>query len=375
MDFAFSPEQELLRASAREFLADRFPVERVAALADSDAGWDPASWAELTELGWLGLSVGEEAGGSDSGFLDEAVLLEETGYALYPGPFFSTVALALPALEAGYREHPEPLAAVLAGTRTASLGWEELGGPRRLDDADGVQTAATWTAGSWHLTGRLVHVPDLTVVDDVVVPARTEEGVALFAVDVATHRGAVIARSTTDRTRRLGDLHLSGTPADLLVAPGDAEPVLALTRLRAGAAAACEAVGVGQRALDLTAGYVTQRQQFGRVIGTYQAVSHRAANIYVAVQLARSLAYWAAWCVEQADPQARQACAAAKSAAAEAAVFACENAIQAHGGMGFTWEHPLHRLYKRAQWLDAYDGFGPAHRAEIAAALLDPDPA
>jgi len=116
---------------------------------------------------------------------------------------------------------------------------------------------------------------------------------------------------------------------------------------------------------------VKQRQQFGRPVGTYQGVSHRIANIFVSLELARSLAYWAAWCVSTGDPQAADACAAAKASAGEAAVFAAENAIQSMGGIGFTWDHPLHRFYKRAQWIASYDGFAREHRATLAAALLD----
>jgi alkylation response protein AidB-like acyl-CoA dehydrogenase len=146
---------------------------------------------------------------------------------------------------------------------------------------------------------------------------------------------------------------------------------LAGVHRRALALLGCESVGVAQRALDLVAAYTKERQQFGRVIGTYQGVSHRVANTFVTLQLARSLAYWAAWAVSEDDAQADLAVAAAKVAAGEGAVFACEQAIQAHGGIGFTWEHVLHRYYKRAQWNDSFDGTGRAHRAAIATELLD----
>ncbi len=133
---------------------------------------------------------------------------------------------------------------------------------------------------------------------------------------------------------------------------------------------ALEAVGIGSHAVELAIGYVSDREQFGKKIGTYQAVSHPVVDAYVAVELARSLAYWAAWCVAEGDDAAVQAAAAAKSQAAEAAVLACETSIQVHGGIGFTWEHPLHRYYKRALWLDGALGYGREHRAEIAASLL-----
>ncbi len=307
MHFAFTTEQEALRSEARRWLEERYPPERVAELADSEVGWDPASWAELAELGWLGVSVAEDEGGAGLGFLEEAVLFEELGRALYPGPYFSTVALALPRLD------PEARAAVAAGE-------------------------ARWSAQVDAL------VPDLALVERVV-----------------TADGPVAAEGTTvetmDRSRRLGRL---AAPA------GDA----AVDRPRLRAALALEAVGIAQRALDWGVEHAKDRQQFGKAIGVYQAVSHSLVDAFMATELARSLAYWAAWCVAEDDHQAAAAAAAAKAYAAEAAVSACERSIQVHGGIGFTWEHPLHRYYKRAQWIQAFDGFPARQRAEVAAELL-----
>ena len=335
MDFAFSPEQEALRAAARDYLADRFPLERVVSLADG-AGWDPASWRELADLGWLD---------QDLGVLEHAVLAEETGYGLLPAPLFSSLALAWPLLD------EELKAGIAAGERSAT-----------------VASVGDVTVAGDRLSGNRTLVPDLPLVTDVVVP--TADGV--FAVDLTAHPGVVLPRSSMDRTRRLGELRLDGTPARAL---GTSLDALTEVRRRALAWAACEAVGISQRALDLAAEHAKTRQQFGRVIGTYQGVSHRIANIYVQLQLSRSLAYWAAWAVSEGDAQRDTDVAAAKSAASEGAVFACENAIQAHGGIGFTWEHVLHRFYKRAQWLEAFEGYGRVHRARIAAAILDDDEA
>jgi alkylation response protein AidB-like acyl-CoA dehydrogenase len=316
MHFAFTAEQEALRAEARRWLEEHYPHERVAELADSAAGWDPASWNEFAELGWLGVSVAEDEGGAGLGFLEEAVLLEELGRALYPGPYFSTVALALPALG------PEDRARVAAG----EVRWSA--------QVDGL-------------------VPDLGIVDRVL----TGEG----AVDAV---GQTI--ETMDSTRRLGRLAAVHGDGD---ARSAGEATLDRPRLRA--ALALEAVGVAQRALDWGVEHAGERQQFGKSIGVYQAVSHSLVDAFMATELARSLAYWAAWCVAEGDDQAPAAAAAAKAYAAEAAVSACERAIQVHGGIGFTWEHPLHRFYKRAQWIQSFDGFPAAQRAEIAAGLLE----
>jgi alkylation response protein AidB-like acyl-CoA dehydrogenase len=181
---------------------------------------------------------------------------------------------------------------------------------------------------------------------------------------------AVTVRSTVDRTRRLGQVVLDGAPSRVLLTGPAAADALRACRRRALAAAAVEAIGVAQHCLDLAAAYTKEREQFGRVIGSYQAVSHKVADMFTATELARSLSYWAAWAVAAGDDQAELATAGAKSAAGEAAVRAAESAIQVHGGIGFTWEHPLHRYYKRALWLAAFEGSPAKQRAEIADALL-----
>jgi alkylation response protein AidB-like acyl-CoA dehydrogenase len=298
VEFAFTEEQESLRREARDFLA------RTA---------EP-TWEQLAELGWLGVSIPEAHGGVGLGFLEEAVLFEELGRALYAGPYFATVGLALPALGA------EELARVAEGQERWSA------------EVDGL-------------------VPDLDSVDRVV-----------------TEAGAVAAEGeelpTVDETRPLGRLSRSG----------DATPLAGgLHRPRTLAALALEAVGIGARALELGVEHASTRQQFGRPIGVYQAVSHQLADTYVEAELARSLAYWAAWCVAEGDEQAQVAATAAKAYCAEAAVAACERAIQVLGGTGFTWEHDLHRYYKRALWIEAFWGHPAALRAEVAAAILQPD--
>jgi alkylation response protein AidB-like acyl-CoA dehydrogenase len=168
--------------------------------------------------------------------------------------------------------------------------------------------------------------------------------------------------ATVDETLGLGLLSRNGTDA--------ADGTWPEVRRRLLAALALESVGIGSKVTEMAIAYVSERQQFGKKIGTYQAISHAVVDAYVAVELARSLAYWAAWCVAVGDEQADLAVAAAKSQASEAAVLACERSIQAHGGIGFTWEHPLHRYYKRALWLEGALGYGRVHRAEIAASLL-----
>lgn len=363
MDFAFSEEQNMLREQARAFLAEKSSAERVAELALSDEGWDSSLWPQIAELGWIGLSVPEDKGGAGFGFLEEAVLFEEMGYALYPGPYFATVGLTLPALV-----DDDVLGKVVSGEAPASLAYAEKPGPSFFYDLENVGTKAEKTNGTWTLSGEKHLVPDAQVGGRAVVVARTSDGVALFLVEITE---AICEQKTTvDTTRRMSRLALDGVEATLLVGPDQSSEVLEKIRLRALAALALEAVGIAQRALELSIEHSTERKQFDKPIGTYQAVSHQISNIYMETELARSLAYWAAWCVAEGDEQAVVAVAAAKSAAGEAAVTACERAIQVHGGIGFTWEHILHRYYKRAQWIDSFESFGSQQRKVIAERLL-----
>jgi alkylation response protein AidB-like acyl-CoA dehydrogenase len=317
VDFALTEEQEMLRDQAREYLT-RYDVDKIAELADSDEGWDPSSWGDFEQLGWLGVSVAEERGGAGLSFIEEAVIVEELGRALYPGPYLTTI-VALPALD------EKRVADVVAGNSRWSVAFEDNG-----------------------------LVPDAGVVDNVLVV----DDDALWAVTGFD----VEALPTMDSTRRFG--RISGGRREQL--NGDAEQV----RLRALGLAALEAVGVAQRALELGIEHASTREQFGKKIGIYQAVSHPLADTFVETELSRSLAYWAAWSIAEGDEQAPVAAAAAKSHATETAVAAVERSIQVHGGIGFTWEHVLHRYYKRAQWLQAWDGFPAVQRARVADALL-----
>jgi alkylation response protein AidB-like acyl-CoA dehydrogenase len=255
VDFALSEIQQELKDQARAWLAKAYPLDR-----DWDAPQDDR-WKELGEMGWLDVAEAE------LGFVEEALLLEETGYALYPGPFLAHVA-----------------------------GQTEVNG-------------------------------------------------------LAFDSGDIVTVDPTRPVRRANGNGSHETP-------------------RFRAAFAAEAVGIAQRALELGIEHASTRVQFGKPIGTYQAVSHQLSDTYTDVELARSLAYWAAWCVAEDDEQAPLAASAAKAFATEAAVLACERSIQVHGGIGFTWEHPLHRFYKRALWLEGFGKRPSELRVEIADALL-----
>jgi len=307
MDFAFTPEQDELRAQARDFLA---------------AHAEP-SWQELADLGWTGVSVAEEHGGAGLGFLEEAILFEEMGRALTHAPYWSTVAVVLPALP------PDLQGEVARGE-------------------------ASWALA----TGPLL--PDLDSVTRIAIPG----GDSIWELEGAARE----VLQTNDASRPLGVV--SGGDFGRLLASSELMPRL---RTRSLAALALEACGVGARALELAVAYAKEREQFGKPIGTYQAISHPLAQTLMEVELGRSLALFAAWCIAVGDERGPIAAASAKALCADAAVAACERSIQVHGGIGFTWEHVLHRLYKRALWIQAWEASGAQLRSEVAAHLLDGD--
>jgi alkylation response protein AidB-like acyl-CoA dehydrogenase len=331
MEFAFTEDQRALQAQARDFLDARLPPARVAEIAASEHGWDPALWREVAALEWSGVSVAEAHGGVGLGIVEEAILFEELGRVCFPGPFLSTVALARDAVACD---------------------------PALLRDLAAGRT--TWTLAEDPST-----VPDLAIVDRVVV---WHEG-ALWVADRAQRR----SRPTVDATRRLGRVRFAPADLELLASGETAAAAVARGRARARVALACEAVGVAQRALDLAVEHARTRVQYGRPIASFQAVSHQLATTYAELELSRSLAYWAAWCLEVGSDRVEVATAAAKAHSSQTAVRACERSIQVHGGTGFSWDFPLHLFYKRALWISAFGGSAREHRTTIAAALLDGD--
>jgi alkylation response protein AidB-like acyl-CoA dehydrogenase len=367
MDFAFSDEQEMLRTSAREFLADRYPPERVAAIADGD-GFDRSEWKALADMGWIGISISEEEEGGGLSFLEDVILAEELGRALFPGPFFSAAVLALSALrDASARDW---IPGLVSGEHIATVAWAGEDGRFDSDPFPKVEWHPEDGSGAGGLWAHKLFVPDVASADLVVVLGHHEDLDAAWVVDRDADGVTWRELATIDSTRRMGEVILDGVEANPHAPANGGDAFLAL-RDRALTALAAEAVGVGSAALDMAVDHVKGRQQFGRPIGSFQAVSHQLAQSFLEIETARSLAYWAGWAVSENAPEAPLAAAAAKSRAAEAAIDACERAIQVHGGIGFTWEHPLHRWYKRALGIGAYMGWAPEHRAKVAAGILD----
>ncbi len=317
MDFDLNDEQKEIKRVANELLASRSPFAKVREAAEAGA-YDPALWRELVELGWPGIAVSAEHGGQELGAVGLAVLVEELGYACAATPFFSTATAAAVIQATGSPEQQSRwLPALASGEATAGIGTRQLAA-----DADDAAVIVL-------LDG-----------DEAVLVDRAEAEVRpLVSID-ATRRFATVGADGQT---------LGGGAAD---------------RIRAALSA--EVVGVCQRALDMTLEYVKDRKQFGVPVGSFQAVSHRCAQMLLNTESARSAAYFAAWAADDDPDRLPEAAALAAASAADGGREVTASAIQAHGGIGFTWEADLHWLYKRAQLDSALLGGAARHRAALS---------
>ncbi len=374
MDFGFNEEQELLRSTARKFLENECSSEFVRKRMAEPAGVTDEFWAKVAEQGWLGLVYPEEYGGSGLGFVDLTVLMEEMGRAVMPGPFVSTVLLGgLTILEAGsVAQRKAWLPKIAAGHAKSTLAWTEPSG--RWDPA-AVSTAATPASGGWRISGTKLFVPDAHLADVLVVVARSaesknpDEGIGLFLVTTGTPGLEVKLLPTMDQTRKLCEVTLNDVRVEadaVLGTPGGGWSPLSRVVERATVGLCAEMCGGGQRVLDMTVDYAKIRVAFGRPIGSYQGVKHRAADMLVEVENAKSLTYYAAWAVDENAPEAPLAASMAKAYCSDAFRRVSAAGIQLHGGIGFTWEHDLHLYFKRAKSSEFTFGDATYHRERVA---------
>ena len=374
MDFGFNQEQELLRATARKFFENECASEFVRARMAEPAGVTDDFWAKLAEQGWLGLIYPEEYGGTGLGFVDLTVLMEEMGRSVMPGPFFSTVLLGgLTILEAGSAAlKTEWLGRISAGQAKATLAFTE---PNARWDAAAVTATARESGGAFTLSGTKLFVPDAHLADVLVVVARTregqrpEEGLSLFLVPRGARGVEVKLLPTMDQTRKLCEVTFADVTVgdDALLGPkGGAWAPLSRVLDRATVALCAEMCGGAQRVLDMTTEYAKIRIAFGKPIGSYQGVKHKAADMLVEIENAKSLTYYAAWAVDENVPEAPLAASMAKAYVSDAFRRAAGTGIQLHGGIGFTWEHDLHLYFKRAKSSEFTFGDGTWHRERVA---------
>jgi alkylation response protein AidB-like acyl-CoA dehydrogenase len=366
VNFAFSEEQEELRKSVRRFLEDKSPESEVRRLMETSEGFDPAVWSQMAQqLGLQGLTIPEEFGGSGFSYVELVVVLEEMGRALLCAPYFSTVALAANVLMASGDDQAKKdlLPGIASGETIATVAFTEDSG--RWDEA-GITLQATRSGDGWLLNGHKMFVIDGHTANLLLVAARTGEDVSLFAVDGAAAGLTRTALSTMDQTRKQARLEFASTPARLIGSEGQGWAVLGKTLDLAAVALAAEQVGGAQKVLEMSVEYAKVRVQFGRPIGSFQAIKHKCADMLLEVESAKSAAYYAGWAAAEDNDELPVVASLAKAYCSDAYFHATAENIQIHGGIGFTWEHPAHLYFKRAKSSELMLGDPTYHRELLA---------
>jgi alkylation response protein AidB-like acyl-CoA dehydrogenase len=368
VDFGFSDDQEMLRGSIRDYLRKEAPPSYARAMTDDPTGTTEKVWHGISELGWLGLNIPERFGGSELGLVDLVVLMEETGSVVFPGPLLSSIGLGTQAILAAGTDAQKRslLPAIAEGRSRATLAVAE---DRGVWAEDAISIAARRENGGFVVAGTKLFVPDARSADVIVVAARVDDQPALLALPRDAEGLTVTPMSTMDRTRKLDVVELRGVRADeSRLLGGSPLPKGALERLLdvARVLLAAESCGAADATIKLSVDYVQIRKQFDRPIGTFQAIQHKLADMKVALENARSLVYYAAWALETGAEDARLAAAMAKAYASDACTKIAGDAIQVHGGIGFTWEHDLQLYFKRIKSNELTYGDGSANRERIA---------
>jgi alkylation response protein AidB-like acyl-CoA dehydrogenase len=362
MDFELTDDQLELRDNARSVLATACPLSLVRSVYD-DGATGGALWKQMVDLYWPAIGIAEEHGGLGLGFVEVAVVVEELGRVVAPSPFLATVTQLAPLLrEAGDGDR---LARVAAGTLTGSLAMAEGGSWQ----PDAVRTTASPAGDGWVLSGTKSLVLDGATADELAVVARGDGGLGVFAVA----SGAVTPKPVTviDPTMPVAEVTLDGVEVaagDVLFEPGDPAASAAVDRTlqEATTALALSTVATCRAIFETTLQYAKDREQFGRPIGSFQALKHRLADMYLAVERASSLAYFAALTIAEDDPRRAEAASMAKAAASDCQRLLVHDGLQLHGGIGFTWENDLHFFLKRAKSGEALFGSAASHRAALA---------
>jgi alkylation response protein AidB-like acyl-CoA dehydrogenase len=366
VNFAFTEEQEQLRATVRAFLEQKSPETAVREQMETERGYDPAVWEQMSsQMGLMALQIPEQYGGMGFSFVELGIVLEEMGRTLLCAPYFSTVVLASNALlESGDdAAKAKWLPGIASGETIATLASTE---PSGKWDESGIQMTATGSGGSWTLTGTKTFVLDGHVASLVLVAARTPKGVSLFAVDGTAAGLTRTPLATMDQTRKQARLDFAGVPATLVGAEGGGWAILSRVFDLVAVGLAAEQVGGAQRVLDMAVEYAKVRVQFGRPIGSFQAIKHKCADMLLEVESAKSAAYYAMWCASQLNDELPSVASLAKSYCSEAYFHAAAENIQIHGGIGFTWEHPAHLYFKRAKSSELLYGDPTYHRELLA---------
>lgn len=368
MEPGFTTEHEELRRTVRGALDTHSPEHEVRRLMVTEHGHDPRTWSRLASMGLPGLAIPEKYGGAGYGWTEVGVVLEEAGRALLCGPYFSTVVLGAGALLAAGDEAAcaQYLPAIASGERIATLA--HTGDDGRWD-TDVSELNARRQDGGWVLDGQKSYVLDGCLADLILVTARTDAGLRLFAAEGAAAGLRRTPLLTMDLTRKQARLEFSGTPARLVDVEDGGDAVVSRVLDLAAVGLAAEQVGGAARVLEMAVGYAKMRHQFGRPIGSFQAVKHMCADMLVEIELARSAAYHAMWAADEDLEELPIAAGIAKAHCADAYFAVASQNIQVHGGTGFTWEHPAHLYLKRAKTGQLLFGDSAYHRKRLARAV------
>ncbi|MEW6207510.1 MAG: acyl-CoA dehydrogenase family protein [Acidobacteriota bacterium] len=371
MDFDLNKAQRLLQESARTLLARECPHERVRELMETETAYDENLWRAIADQGWTGLLIPEEYGGLGLSLVDMAAVAEEMGRACLPGPFISTLwASALIDAAGSDEQKKKYLEPISAGDMKATVALVEQSADW---DAASARMRAEREGTHYRLNGRKEFVTDAAIADVIVCIAWDGKETIILPVKQGAHGLTVTATPAVDPTRKLYRVDFEGVlvPASEALTSGRALEAIDRATAVATVALAAEMLGGMQWTLDTTVEYAKTRQQFGRAIGAYQAVQHMCADMLLMTESARSSVYYAAWTVSENDPLARHAVSIAKSYCSDAAREVGNRGIQAHGGIGFTWEHDLHLYYKRAKGSEIMFGDANFHREQLAKLVVD----
>ena len=366
MNFAFSEEQEELRNIVRSFLENKSPEAAVREQMETENGFDDAVWTQMAEqMGLQSLIIPEEYGGSGYSYVELTVVLEEMGRALLCAPYFSTVVLAANTiLQAGDdAAKKDLLPGIASGETKATLALTEANG--RWDE-EGIEATATKDGDAWKINGEKMFVLDGHTADLIIVAAKTDAGTSLFHLNSDAAGLTREALSTMDQTRKQAKLTFADTPATLIGTDGGGWDVLSTVLDLTAVALAAEQVGGAQLVLEMAVQYAKDRVQFGRPIGSFQAIKHKCADMLLEVESAKSAAYYAAWCAAEMNDELPSVASLAKAYCSEAYFHASAENIQIHGGIGFTWEHPAHLYFKRAKSSELLFGDPTYHRELLA---------
>ena len=358
MQFGLSESQQILKDTARKFFANEVPIAHVRKLMETDTAYDAGLWQKLADQGFTGIIVPEEYGGMGLGIVELILLMEEAGYALLPGPLFSTLFAGAVLHACGSdAQRQKYLPGICNGSARATVAFVEANASWNPAD---LRLSAT----SRKLSGTKLFVTDAAVADFILVVASG----GVFLVEAKAPGVKIEPMKGMDLTRKIYSVEFSNTPAEKLA--GNAAGLARALDI-ATAALAAEMTGGMQRVLETAVAYAKTRKQFGKPIGIFQAVQHMCADMYLETESARSAAYYAAWALEENAPDAATAVSIAKMYASDAARTVGNRGIQIHGGMGFTWENDVHLYYRRAKASETMLGDATFHRERIAKLVID----